>query len=83
MPKAVRGFHGHIAAMLDLNEYQLRLLFRLKRGDDLSGGNSGPVLDRKGLTRTVPNPRNAAWIDRRVLTERGLEICERARQLGY
>jgi hypothetical protein len=71
-----RGFYGQLAGRFGLNAHQLDLLFRLKRGDDISGGNSGVVLDRKGLTES-------GYDCTRRLTERGLAVCAEARRLGY
>ena len=41
---------------LGVTEAELYLLFRLKRGDDRSGGNSGISAARKGFV-TEANPR--------------------------
>jgi hypothetical protein len=81
MPKAIRGLHAHIADMLGVTESGLETLFRIKRGDNISGGQAGARLLRQ---RYVTDPIHAGggyWM--RSLTPAGLDICNRARTLGW
>lgn len=68
----------NIIAALDvgITEAQLTTLFRIKRGDGISGGNAGVALERKKLVTPWTNGS-------RELTLAGLVICERARSLGW
>ena len=63
-----------IARQFGLTEYQLDLLFRFKRGDQISGNNTGPVLDRKGYTSCDGSGYN------RRITEQGLAVCAQVRR---
>jgi len=71
-------FYREVCKRLDVSEAQLRALFRIKRGDKISGGNAGQVAERKGLL----TPWDAT-VGTRHLTAAGLALCERARQFGY
>jgi hypothetical protein len=75
-----RKFYTELAKRFGLTAYQLDLLFRFKRGDHISGDNSGPVLDRKGYTAL--NRPNGCGYDRGI-TDAGLQVCKSARELGY
>lgn len=75
-------FHHEICKRLGVTEAGLRLLFHLKRGDAISGGTAGELLERDGLVTA------GGWFEPNVytprhLTDRGLEICQEARRLGY
>jgi hypothetical protein len=88
MPKALRGFYAHLANTLGLTESGLTVLFRLKRGDQISGGNAGIKLEAQGLVTACgwDNPtfkEGKPQYIYRTLTDAGKEICERARKLGY
>jgi len=78
MTPSERRFYSDLAKRFGLTAYQLDLLFRFKRGDNISGNNSGPVLDRKGYT-ALGGP---SGYDRKI-TEVGLSVCASARAAGY
>jgi hypothetical protein len=71
-----------ICKRLGVTEAGLMVLFRLKRGDDISGGNAGERLERDGFVTELRYLGDGQWIPRK-LTDRGLKVCEEARKLGY
>lgn len=70
-----------IAKQLGITDHMLAVLFRLKRGDKISGNNAGTSLEAKGLV-TGQGWRAGVWHGR-TLTAAGLAACQRARDLGY
>lgn len=81
---------NEICEELLITPAQLRVLFRLKRGDRVSGGMAGQCLERDGLVTSqgyVTDPDGGldqipTWKER-AITPLGLSVCARARQLGY
>jgi hypothetical protein len=73
-------FYREICKRLGVTEAGLKVLLRLKSGDNISGGTAGEKLERDGLVTPLLEPTQIAV---RRLTEAGLKVCARARALGY
>ena len=83
--QACRGtgrFQGVRLKRLGVTQSGMRVLFRGKRGDTVTGGNAGHKLAQDGLLSGYDLTR-CVWIDQPKLTPAGLAICEQARRLGY
>jgi hypothetical protein len=74
-----RGFHARIARELGVTEAGLKVLFRLKRGDNISGNNAGVKLQGQGFVTGYDY--QTGWY--RLITPAGLALCGRAREMGY
>lgn len=70
-----------ICQRLGVTEAGLTVLFRLKRGDVISGGQAGTRLERDGFV--TPGEYLGGGYHQRRLTEAGETICQKARELGY
>jgi hypothetical protein len=73
---------SEISKRLGTTEAGLKVLFRLKRGEEISGGTAGERLERDGMVTAGGWFQPNVYTSRR-LTERGLQVCEQARKLGY
>jgi hypothetical protein len=83
----VTRLERQIAKALGVTVNGLDVLRRLNRGDDISGNNTGTMLDRLELTEPPiyePKPHGGWSLRRpRQLTDKGRDILRRARELGF
>jgi hypothetical protein len=71
------GVANPIASALGVTEAGLKVLFRLKRRDLISGNNAGVKLVAQGYATQINNK------GARDITPEGLVLCERARKMGW
>lgn len=78
--KNVTHHEREIAKALGISVNGLDVLRRLNRGDNITGNNTGTMLDKKGLTELAgPLASNYS----RRLTDAGRDFLRKAREMGF